>query len=595
MSISWQQLPYTRNFSFIFYKTTLENVSLDVTSGSTLNIICKKYATNATRSGSIVGTFETVNETVFSNEMSFCLQQYDAVIAADVNKLTSSIQYQTVYSTQSGYSYIMSNLAFFDNKLNFDAQDNPDATFLICGPNLLLANSSQNFNFLNGARKENVFIITKILSTSFGNFQSYTTGNIILLTSSDFSFEFLNWRHECGFYCLISDGPATYEFKSSNTYVSSFGEFPSKQLNEYTYLKNVNLFSDQNLQNSDGDATVTSSSYNDMTDTAYPWITGNNYAEYSNCSRDLLSLLDYIQNECVPFLSNEQLTSTLSTISSGKSYITSSLSGTYTATGNADDSFLIYVSSGLAITEDVTFTVSGEANSSNIFLFVDSLNISDNVSVTGCTIVIFTTTGPVFNSTATIVGRLFSTADIFFTGENYVSTDEPCFQEGTLIETPFGKKKVECLRKYDLVYATGKIENNLVHRYEKCMAVPIRFVGRTQSMVNKQSAPVRIPKDFFGLDQPSEDLYVSRNHGIIMDGILVPAYKLMESHGLEQCFKRRTVTYYHLELDAHSGVLANNLPAESFLDCGNRRGLNEKTSVKKIKNNEILKICKNDN
>jgi hypothetical protein len=489
-----------------------------------------------------------------------------------------------IYSTQNGYAYtnLTGNIYFSDFiSITFDGSNNPDASFLLSFKDTLQFNNLQtSVSYINGAKKENVFFLTSELqsptnpsSSAFGNIFSSHAGSSA--SPIFFSFDFSSTGN---IYFYGKD----VDISSSSAF---FGSDPSMTISDYFYLNNVNLFSDQNLQNSDGDATVTSSSYNDSSDSAYPWITGDNYAEFSNCSRDLSSLIDYIQNECVPFLSNEQLTSTLSPISSGKSYVTSTLSGTYNATGNADDSFLIYVSTALTITDDVTFTVSGEANSSNIFLFVNSLTISDNVTVTGCTIVTYNTTPPVTVSNATIVGRLFSSADILFTGENYVSTEEPCFREGTLIETPFGAKKVECLRKHDLVYATGKIENNLVHRYEKCMAVPIRFVGRTQSMVNKQSAPVRIPKDFFGLDQPSEDLYVSRNHGIIVDGILVPAYKLMESHGLEQCFKGRTVTYYHIELETHSGVLANGVPAESFLDCGNRNWLAEKTCVKKIKNN----------
>jgi hypothetical protein len=166
---------------------------------------------------------------------------------------------------------------------------------------------------------------------------------------------------------------------------------------------------------------------------------------------------------------------------------------------------------------------------------------------------------------------------------NLLTLNEPCFRSGTLVATPFGKKKVECLQKGDLVYATGKIQDNKVHSYDCLLAVPIRYLGFRTATINEKSAPVRIPKDCFGEGAPDEDLYVSRNHGIIVDGILVPAYKLIESHGLEQCYKERTVTYYHIELDAHSGVLANNLPAESFLDDGNRKCLQEKRVFKKGK------------
>jgi hypothetical protein len=81
---------------------------------------------------------------------------------------------------------------------------------------------------------------------------------------------------------------------------------------------------------------------------------------------------------------------------------------------------------------------------------------------------------------------------------------------------------------------------------------------------------VRIPQHFFKEGTPHDDLYISRNHGIILDGTLIPAYKLIETHGLKQCFKDRFVTYYHIELKNHGAVLANGLQAESYLDNGHR-------------------------
>jgi hypothetical protein len=164
---------------------------------------------------------------------------------------------------------------------------------------------------------------------------------------------------------------------------------------------------------------------------------------------------------------------------------------------------------------------------------------------------------------------------ISFAGTNYVADEAPCFREGTLIETPFGKKKVECLRKHDLVYTTGKIENNLFHLYDARMAKSIRFVGRTTKCVNEECAPVRIPQDLFEKGSPCEDLYISRNHGVLVHRELVPAYNLMETHGLKQCFKDRTVTYYYIELEQHSAVVANGVSCESYLDCGNRVSLHE--------------------
>jgi hypothetical protein len=145
----------------------------------------------------------------------------------------------------------------------------------------------------------------------------------------------------------------------------------------------------------------------------------------------------------------------------------------------------------------------------------------------------------------TINGKFISNANLMFNGTNYMIDDIPCIREGTLIETPFGKKKVECLRKNDLVYTTGKNVSNLFHSYDSRMAVPIRFVGRKTSVVNNEAAPVRIPKDLFKKGIPCEHLYVSRNHGVLVHGELIPA------------------------------VVANGVSCESYLECGNRKSLQE--------------------
>jgi hypothetical protein len=154
--------------------------------------------------------------------------------------------------------------------------------------------------------------------------------------------------------------------------------------------------------------------------------------------------------------------------------------------------------------------------------------------------------------------------------------------EGTWIETPFGRKNVESLRKNDLVYTSGRIEHNKFHVYDARMAVPVRFVGQKKTSVNIESAPVCIPKDFFSEGVPFDDLFVSRNHGVVIDGELIPAYKLMDKYGLPQSCKARRVTYYHIELQEHSTVIANGVCTESYLDGGNRKSLKEVVRTKRI-------------
>jgi collagen type I/II/III/V/XI/XXIV/XXVII alpha len=81
--------------------------------------------------------------------------------------------------------------------------------------------------------------------------------------------------------------------------------------------------------------------------------------------------------------------------------------------------------------------------------------------------------------------------------------------------------------------------------------------------------PVRIRRDAFGVGRPGRDLYLSPDHAVFVDGALIPIRYLVNGATIErQEFSH--VTYWHIELPAHGVVLAEGLPAESYLDTGNR-------------------------
>lgn len=67
----------------------------------------------------------------------------------------------------------------------------------------------------------------------------------------------------------------------------------------------------------------------------------------------------------------------------------------------------------------------------------------------------------------------------------------------------------------------------------------------------------------FGPGLPKRDLRVSPRHAIYMDGNLFWARALVNGATLLQEQDTRKVMYYHIELETHDIVLAENLPAES--------------------------------
>jgi hypothetical protein len=54
------------------------------------------------------------------------------------------------------------------------------------------------------------------------------------------------------------------------------------------------------------------------------------------------------------------------------------------------------------------------------------------------------------------------------------------------------------------------------------------------------------------------------------DGVLIPARLLINHATIVEETGCASVTYYHIELDAHGILLAEGAPAESYLDTGNR-------------------------
>ena len=86
---------------------------------------------------------------------------------------------------------------------------------------------------------------------------------------------------------------------------------------------------------------------------------------------------------------------------------------------------------------------------------------------------------------------------------------------------------------------------------------------------------MRIACDAFEPGMPTRDLFVSPEHSLCVSvagkEVLIPAEKLI--NGSTVAFAPTdTVTYWHVELDNHDILLADGMPAESFLEMGaNRR------------------------
>ena len=144
-------------------------------------------------------------------------------------------------------------------------------------------------------------------------------------------------------------------------------------------------------------------------------------------------------------------------------------------------------------------------------------------------------------------------------GTNVFLSDTVCFMPGTRILTPEGELAVEALKAGDLVTtAEGK-------------SMPIRWLGRqTVSRVFADPLrvlPIRITQGALGDNMPSRDLLVSPDHALLIDGALIQAGALVNDTSIVRETKvPERFTYYHVELADHSLIVAENTPAENFID-----------------------------
>ena len=150
-----------------------------------------------------------------------------------------------------------------------------------------------------------------------------------------------------------------------------------------------------------------------------------------------------------------------------------------------------------------------------------------------------------------------------FADQTVSAASIPCFVAGTSIGTPSGETPVELLAEGDLVAtADGTVR-------------PVVWVGRRRFDLAAHpqpelAAPIRICAGAFADGLPRRDLLVSPDHALLVGGVLVPAKLLVNGITIHQDFRPRHIDYIHVELDRHDILLAEGLPAESYLDTGNR-------------------------
>ena len=91
--------------------------------------------------------------------------------------------------------------------------------------------------------------------------------------------------------------------------------------------------------------------------------------------------------------------------------------------------------------------------------------------------------------------------------------------------------------------------------------------------------PVRVAAGAFGPGRPVRDLFLSPDHAVFVNEVLVPVKLLVNGASIVQV-RRPMVTYYHVELPEHAVILAEGLPVESYLDVGDRANFADQDTVR---------------
>ncbi len=143
-----------------------------------------------------------------------------------------------------------------------------------------------------------------------------------------------------------------------------------------------------------------------------------------------------------------------------------------------------------------------------------------------------------------------------------VTTASLCFAQGTHIRTARGDVAVERLAVGDEVQSAfgGVVRVRwLGHRHVDCARHPQPW----------DVLPVRVCADAFGPGLPARDVVLSPDHAVFVDDVLVPVRYLLNHATITQS-PVQAVTYWHVECPVHDVLFAEGLPAESYLDTGNR-------------------------
>ena len=226
--------------------------------------------------------------------------------------------------------------------------------------------------------------------------------------------------------------------------------------------------------------------------------------------------------------------------------------GTDQATGSEKVTYV--EQNGTSITQDIS--TANDLQSLNAFTYSSGGN---TYIVANTPLAVAAADVTVGNLTALIGG--LGDAGLVLGANTYVA----CYAPGTLIQARTGEVAIEDLALGDeLVTWSGDLK-------------PIRWIGRRAYAGDfvsgrREILPVRIHAGALGGGMPRRDLFVSPRHAMFLEGVLVPAWLLVNGVSITQALTAESIHYIHVELEEHAVIWAEGAASESFVD-DNSRGM----------------------
>ncbi|WP_176228676.1 Hint domain-containing protein [Roseovarius litorisediminis] len=155
-----------------------------------------------------------------------------------------------------------------------------------------------------------------------------------------------------------------------------------------------------------------------------------------------------------------------------------------------------------------------------------------------------------------------------------ISNGLVCFHEGTQIETENGPVAIETLTPGTRLRTSDGALTTL--KWLGCQQVDAILTHPTKTY------PVRISAGALGNGLPQQDLLVSAEHALEIDGYLINAGALINCTTITQDLRKRadSYTYYHIDTGTHELILAEGIASETYIDYAAREAFDNADKAK---------------